>query len=367
MKAPSRVIEHSKTRGISDDMKFTKSLSDSELLTQIQNLAAEERKLTMQVLELLREVERRRLYSQQGYSTLFEFAVKALGYSEASAARRINSMRLLKELPEVAASIEKGNLNLSSVSTFHSFLKREERENGKTYTSEEKRELLKKMESRSHRECEKILLTVSPESARPKERLRQISDKESELKFVVSDNLVKKLERLKGLLAHSHPHLNTAQLIEILADRALEELDPIRKAARIAAAKTKRDLKVKQVARSKKSASSETPPPGGADSTPTSESELRPIAAKQNPRSIPVAIRRQVWVRDGGQCTFISPETRIRCTSRYRLEIDHRVSVTLGGGSEAENLRLLCKSHNTWEAIDQLGRSKMAQFIPGLR
>jgi hypothetical protein len=86
-------------------MLNVKTLPNEALISQIQSLAAKERRLTTQVLELLREVDRRRLYAEQGFSTLFEFVVKGLGYSEASAARRINSMRLLKELPEVATSI----------------------------------------------------------------------------------------------------------------------------------------------------------------------------------------------------------------------------------------------------------------------
>ncbi len=73
-----------------------RTLSDENLLSQIRCLAAEERKLTTQVLELLREVERRRLFAGLGFSSLFEYAVKELGYSEASVSRRINSMRLLK-------------------------------------------------------------------------------------------------------------------------------------------------------------------------------------------------------------------------------------------------------------------------------
>ncbi|MGK5087199.1 hypothetical protein WDW86_06540 [Bdellovibrionota bacterium FG-2] len=50
--------------------------SDENLLSQIKLLAAAERRLTTQVLELLREVERRRLYSGLGFSSLFEYAVK---------------------------------------------------------------------------------------------------------------------------------------------------------------------------------------------------------------------------------------------------------------------------------------------------
>jgi hypothetical protein len=346
-------------------MQNMKTLPDNTLLSQIQTLAAEERKITTKVLELLKEVDRRRLYAREGHATLFEYVVKGLGYSEASAARRINSMRLLKELPDIATSIEAGRLNLSSVATVQTFLKREKREKGKTYSTDEKRELLQKMEHRSHRECEKILFQVSPESARSKEKARVISPSEMELRFVASEELMKKLEQIKGLLAHSHPNLGMAKLIEILADRTLDQIDPIRKENRTQAKAMTKAVK----SREKHEPQVETEPkPSGAiaatsPTTPTSEPHRRPAS----PRFIPAQVRRQVWARDGGQCSYTSPTTGKRCESRFGLEIDHRTAVALGGGSDVSQLRLLCKSHNVWEAINQLGHAKMAQFIPRLR
>ncbi|MGK5084309.1 HNH endonuclease signature motif containing protein [Bdellovibrionota bacterium FG-1] len=251
-------------------------------------------------------------------------------------------MRLLKEIPEVSAKIEKGSLNLSTVSTVQGFLKREEREKGKVYSAQEKRDLLQQMENRSHRECEKILLQISPESARPKDRPRPVSPTETELKFIASDDLVEKLDQLKGLLAHTHPHLELSQLIELLADRALQQLDPARKKVR---------------AGKEPQASQEAAPVPHDNATPTSV--LR--------RPIPAAIRKQVWTRDGGKCTYIAPETGHKCESRFGLEIDHRTPLAKGGGSDLGSLRLLCKQHNQWEAIRHFGQPQMARFVAGLR
>ncbi|MGK5088336.1 HNH endonuclease [Bdellovibrionota bacterium FG-2] len=328
-------------------MKNLKSVPDVSLLSQIRQLAADERKLTTQVLELLREVERRRLYAGQGFSSLFEYAVKELGYSEASASRRINSMRLLKEVPSAAASIESGALNLSTVSTVQCFLKREAREQGKTYSAHEKRELLMKMEGRSHRECEKILCQISPESAVAKENTRVISPTQTELRIVASDELMQKLEKSKGLLAHSHPNLGLAQLLELLADRTLEQVDPEKKRERKekrAEAKTGRNINVAPVF---------THEP----MTSTSESS----------RYIPAALRAEVWRRDRGTCTFVSPETGKKCESRHGLQVDHVLPVALGGRAELSNLRILCSCHNSWEAIQKIGSNTMKRYVPGLR
>ena len=63
-------------------------------------------------------------------------------------------------------------------------------------------------------------------------------------------------------------------------------------------------------------------------------------------RYIPAAVRREVWRRDQGCCSYLDPHSGRRCGSRYRLEIDHIVAFALGGGAELGNLRLRCRAHH---------------------
>ncbi len=63
-------------------------------------------------------------------------------------------------------------------------------------------------------------------------------------------------------------------------------------------------------------------------------------------RYIPVAVKREVWRRDQGRCSYVDPHSGRRCGSRYRLEIDHVVPFALGGGAEPENLRVRCGAHH---------------------
>ena len=65
-----------------DFMKQLQTLSDSELLLQTRSLVSRERALTTELLAHLREVERRRLYAEQGYSSLFDYVRRGLGYCE---------------------------------------------------------------------------------------------------------------------------------------------------------------------------------------------------------------------------------------------------------------------------------------------
>ena len=57
----------------------------------------------------------------------------------------------------------------------------------------------------------------------------------------------------------------------------------------------------------------------------------------------PAAVRREVWRRDEGCCSYVDPHSGRRCGSRYRLEIDHIVPFALGGGAEPGDLRLRVK------------------------
>ena len=75
-------------------------------------------------------------------------------------------------------------------------------------------------------------------------------------------------------------------------------------------------------------------------------------------RCIPAAVRRGVWDRDGGQCTFVS-ESGHRCRSRKRLEVDHIVEIGRGGESSIENVRLRCRAHNQYTAEQTFGAEFM--------
>ena len=76
-------------------------------------------------------------------------------------------------------------------------------------------------------------------------------------------------------------------------------------------------------------------------------------------RHIPVAVRDEVFARDGHCCTFVSADGH-RCQETRGLEIDHIKPFALGGASdELSNLRLRCGTHNRLEAERIFGVTKM--------
>lgn len=77
----------------------------------------------------------------------------------------------------------------------------------------------------------------------------------------------------------------------------------------------------------------------------------------------PAWVKRAVWRRDRGHCTFRSPEGRL-CASRAGLQFDHIVPWALGGPSDdPANIRLLCRTHNRLEARRALGDETVDRHI----
>jgi 5-methylcytosine-specific restriction endonuclease McrA len=80
-----------------------------------------------------------------------------------------------------------------------------------------------------------------------------------------------------------------------------------------------------------------------------------PVTPSASPH-IPHETRRAVLDRDGLACTWVDANGT-RCNSRAWLELDHRHPRGKGGGSESENVRLLCRAHNLLAAEHAYGRA----------
>jgi 5-methylcytosine-specific restriction endonuclease McrA len=79
----------------------------------------------------------------------------------------------------------------------------------------------------------------------------------------------------------------------------------------------------------------------------------RPAAPRS--RHIPGAIKREVFLRDGGQCTFVDDRGR-RCSERGGLELDHVHGFARDPHHSVDGLRLRCRPHNQHAAEQPYGR-----------
>jgi 5-methylcytosine-specific restriction endonuclease McrA len=298
-----------------------KNLSDEALLKQTQDAVKKERDAILIVLHLLREVERRQLFAYR-HSSLFDYAVNELGYDNGSAQLRISAMRLLRELPEFEARVEKGELNLSLLAQAQSFIRKEE-----IRDIEAKRAVLQSVVGKSTREAQRELISQAavPEKHLP-EKVRAISDTHSELRLIVDEAMLEQLRELQALLSHAHPGAGLREIIAVAVRGEIARRTPKMPRTRV------------------------------------NSSTAHEVKARQNEAEI----RRIVWQRDGGKCGYVLA-TGLKCGSRNRLELDHIQPKSLGGADTVENLRLRCRLHNRLAAVEVLGLATVAAHVPSMR
>lgn len=272
-------------------------LTNEDLLKKTALLAQEERKITIDVLLYLKEIERRRLHLDLGFSSLYEYALKELKYSEGAAYRRVQAMRLLRDMPEVEQKISSGQLSLTTASKIQA--------SARDKPIAIKMDLVQQLEGRSSREVEQRLAANVP----ARELTRWVSADKVELKIQLNKDPFKGLEELKALKSNTPGHSSFSKVVEDLIELGQEKWNPLRRAA-------------------------STAPRSGAQ------------PESLNPRYLSPSLRQEIWRRDQNQCTYTNPQTGQRCTAKHYLHIDHILPVALGGKAEAQNLRLLCAQHN---------------------
>jgi 5-methylcytosine-specific restriction endonuclease McrA len=311
-------------------MNHLQSLSNQSLHEKLFALAADERRVTLEVLHHLREAESRRMFATRGHSSLFEYATRDLGYSESSALRRISAMRILKGLPELEGKVESGELKVSQLSQVHSFI-RQEKKSGNNYDQDQKRELLLEVAGKSARETEKVLAEKNPEFTH-REKVRTLTAELTQITFTADEVLLENLKRIRDLFAHELPvNATHADLVRWMSTKMLKSHE-----------------KKTATKPGKKAQPKETQPQAQSQSAPPT-SEVNE-ANSPSSRYIPAETKREVWSRDQGRCVYVSSETGRVCGSTHRLQIDHRVPYAYGGPTTAENLRILCHARNQSEA-----------------
>ena len=366
------------------------ALSDRELLRETSNLVRHERHLQGAIIDHLAEIEARGLCLERGFSSLFDYAVRELGYSDAAAARRIGAMRLCADAPQAREGLRDGSLTLSAAAELQWAFDRQRRRGSISGTAAiapagtpaadsapavplpsaepepppplvldavGRRQLVEEAAGKSARQVRQMLADLDPELAPPADRVRPLGDGRYELKATIDAECQQGLEQLRGLLSHVDPRMTMGQLVGRLVQEALDRHDPSRPPRRARSGSRPADAKANaprtptpesQPAVERRAASTTKDaaiPAGGA---PTPARAVRPIPTKStgaatpaanscaSGRAIPAAVRRQVWQRDGGGCSYVDPQIGRRCNSTHLIEIDHIVP---------GNLRL-CGAHH---------------------
>ncbi|MGB8933357.1 MAG: HNH endonuclease signature motif containing protein, partial [Anaeromyxobacteraceae bacterium] len=179
-------------------------------------------------------------------------------------------------------------------------------------------------------ELHDTLPSAPPRAAAPLSASEPLTADLRRLHVTVSKRFTEKLDAARDALSHSHPGADMGTILEVGLDLLLG-----RAAKRRGLVKRPRAVAV---------------PATAVEST--------------NPRHVPAAVRREVFLRDEGKCQWPLADGGI-CGSTYRVELDHVVPVGRGGKATASNCRVLCALHNQLAAREVYGDENMDLFTRG--
>ncbi len=279
---------------------------------------------------------------------MFQYCIDVLHLSESEAYRRIAAARLSRSYPVLLKMLEDGRIHLAGISVLKKYLTDANYENvldrATHKTKREIEELVAELapkpdvpptiRKRPQRKADSEPLKSShsstqlcPDTVEPKIRatpekpatVKPLAPARYQVTFTASEELRDKLEWLQALI----PGGDLASIIDAAVSEKLERLEAKRYG------KTNKPRKKLE----------------DADTSP-------------GVRGISAAVKRAVWARDRGQCTFIGARGK-RCPERHRLEFHHDEPYGLGGDRSAHNVRLACRAHNAYMAELDYGKEKM--------
>lgn len=309
-----------------------KQATNQELIAELKQICEQEKAIVNRSIDILREIEERRIYLKMGYPSLYEFCITELKYSEGSAYRRIAAMRLIKAVPEIREVAAKGKISLTAMAQAQSYFRRKENESA-PINKTAKLELLKKLEHRSSRECEREILRLDPKSHRP-DRVVAKTEELTEIRLTVDNEFMATLDKLKNLLSNKHPELSTKDIMFHAMKAEVARLEmPIRRKSIRATRKSKpKDAGLYPSATTSQSVSLKPK----IDNTKGTFTRI----------PLPDSTRRQIFIKNNWECAYKDPLTNHKCRSKRYLEIDHIIPISKGGKNDTENLQLLCAAHN---------------------
>jgi hypothetical protein len=402
-------------------MSLLEDLGNDQLLVALKELVERDCGLEAELISHLGEVEARRLHLEPGCSSMFDYCVNVLCFAEGVAYKRIGVARAVRNFPEAGRAISRGEIHLSGASLITPHLSQESvGEWLKAARHRTTREIKQLIADRFPREAvrssvrrvpsrsgnadrvlrtihgQRALLPVGPptpnpprpgttearrpgfetpsilpansapsirsgssessvSSARaesPKSGMTEALGAERYVVRLTADEKVHaQLQELRSLLRHSVPDGDVGKILARAIGVLLEQV---------------RKQKIGATDSPRAKDSSPSPPKArslGA-SPKGSKFEAEPCSPQgRTPakRKIPVAIRRTVWKRDSGRCTYQSSNGR-GCESREALEFHHRVPWAHCREHTVDNIALRCRAHNQYEAVLDFGSEHMRQF-----
>jgi len=414
------------------EIECAKLLGDDELILTLTRCVREDRELSARLLAQLGEVDDRGLYRDQGFSSMFDYVVRALNMSESEADLRIRTARIAREFPIALEMLTRGELHMTALRLLSPVLtssnlgllkeacfksKSEVKELiAKHFPAPDVAESIRRLPQRhapamahepqlpvlAHSEPAALAstteqpasqatsyiaihsesglgtrlasapasstvapshtpsLVLSNASTNPNARgvIDPLSEGRYKVQFTASQLLHDKLREARDLAFDDVPTGELAKLVECAIDLLIAH----KKRQRFAQTnRPRKQLVAKPEAR-----------PTGMNVTKPSTPHVQPVVHERSgetscdtspeqpagqrsspkreqttsdTRYIPRALRREVYARDGGRCSFVSANGT-RCSTRRDLEFHHIVPFARGGSMTLDNLSLMCRAHN---------------------
>jgi hypothetical protein len=361
-------------------------LSEQDLLHYFTDLVARDRRTTAEMLAAIAEIDERKLWAAHACSSMFTFCMERFHMSEQVTVKRLWAARTARRFPVILEMVARGELHLGAIHLL-----------AKHLTADNHAQVLDRARHKSCREVERLVAELAPRADVPSQ-IRALPgprgacgavdgattglDGISNDEFSSSISAAVAGDRQTSADGNPTGSENNARIpaaldsrttakpivalsprrykIEITVDEATH--DKLRSLQDLMARSgTGRDpgeiisraidvLLVRTLAR--KAAFTDRPKPA----KPTIDSTASGLEPRS--RSIPAAVRREVWQRDSGRCCYVDPRGR-RCGETSSVEFHHKHAFALGGLSTTENIELRCSAHNQLQADFDFGRSFM--------
>ena len=339
---------------VSETVELFAALSDDALVDRVKHLVAFERRASVALIRSLMEFDARSLHLREGCSSLFTYCTHVLHLSEGAAYNRIETARAARRYPRVLAALERGDLTLTAVRLLAPHL-----------TPANHAEVLAAARHRSKLGIQELIASLNPRPGAATILRRvapQVLTTDSTPALAAAQKLATSATRSSALTSARSPD----------GRGAATPFPPVRAAAVTPLAPERYKLQVTLSAdtheklRRAQALARHVLPDGdvGAilDRALTlliDDLERRRFARVASPRPtpceslatgrhIPAAVRRAVWRRDEGRCSFVGRTGR--CHELAFLEFHHVAPYAEGGAATVDNIQLRCRAHNQYEA-----------------
>lgn len=295
------------------------------------------------LLEVLIDVEKELVYVDLGFSSLFDYSIKALQLSECVAYSAIAIARKTTDIPKLLASIGSGTVTLSKARKIVSVI-----------TPQNQDAWIQKAATLTSRELEREVAKVNPRAAL-RDRAKFVSGDTLELSFAVNEKVLDRLLRARDLVSRSKGGAASYErTLETLLDFYLHKHDPLLKAERAA---TRSAADVVAPANSSESNRATQSEFCGVDESRLTRDQntikrTNPINKQfpgtvHSPRrsAIPASVKHTVRRRDQDRCQYIGLNGT-RCQEKRWIELHHKIAMHQGGAHESDNLISLCSKHH---------------------